>query len=408
MDRRSSLYLSTVLVLMILTSACGQGGDDVSAEASFADSAGVTIVQNPDPAPEARLGWTLSPDPLVDIGGLDAEEEYQVFRSWDAHRLPDGRLAVLNGGSGEIRVYEEGGTHLYTWGGEGDGPGEFRFPFALSPWPGDSLAVWDSSLRRLSLLDSEGAYGRQINIGEGGWSGVLQWHAAFPDGASFISHQDIFSEPPSTGVRRHPTTVVLLDAEGEVLAELPAQPGDEIYMQAEEGRMEIMRFPFFRGFMIAAWGESIVFGPTDRPEVAVYDRAGSLVRLIRLAAPPRPVTEADRQAQIERMVAAAPADARAATRTRYRDMPTPEFFPTFDRALADSQGNLWVRLFTPPVEGEGETRVWAVFGPEGRILGRVETPAGVRVLRVGDDFIVGHFNDELDVEHIQVWGLDRN
>ncbi|NNM34643.1 MAG: hypothetical protein HKO53_16305, partial [Gemmatimonadetes bacterium] len=55
-----------------------------------------------------------------------------------------------------------------------------------------------------------------------------------------------------------------------------------------------------------------------------------------------------------------------------------------------------------------QSSVWTVFDPDGRLLGRVETPPGLRVLQIGADFMVGHRNDELDVEHIQVWGLDRN
>ncbi|NNL31113.1 MAG: hypothetical protein HKO77_08830, partial [Gemmatimonadetes bacterium] len=263
-----------LLVGACLVTACGDGAQSAPTS-TLTDSAGVTIVQNSDPAPEARMAWAVSAEPRVDIGGLNAEEAYQLFRAFDARFLSDGRLAVVNGGSAQIMLYDEQGQHLATWGGEGDGPGEFRNPFRLSPWPGDSLAVWDSQLRRLSVLDPGGGFGRQVQVAQSEFSGLIQWHAAFSDGTSFISHQDIFAEAPSTGLRRHPTSAVLLDQDGEVLSELPPQPGDEVYVEASEDRVEVMRLPFLQGYALTAWNDHIVFAPTDRMDLRVFDRSGT-------------------------------------------------------------------------------------------------------------------------------------
>lgn len=42
------------------------------------------------------------------------------------------------------------------------------------------------------------------------------------------------------------------------------------------------------------------------------------------------------------------------------------------------------------------------------MLGFVETPKGLRIDQIGEDYILGHFRDELDVEHVQVWPLKRS
>ena len=54
------------------------------------DSAWVRIFENADAAPD--FAWRLSVEPLVEIGGEDAGEDYGLVRVWSAARLPDGRI----------------------------------------------------------------------------------------------------------------------------------------------------------------------------------------------------------------------------------------------------------------------------------------------------------------------------
>ncbi len=48
-----------------------------------------------------------------------------------------------------------------------------------------------------------------------------------------------------------------------------------------------------------------------------------------------------------------------------------------------------------------------LFPPEGRVLGFVETPEGLGIYEIGQDYILGRSLDELGVEHVQVWPLKR-
>jgi hypothetical protein len=38
----------------------------------------------------------------------------------------------------------------------------------------------------------------------------------------------------------------------------------------------------------------------------------------------------------------------------------------------------------------------------------VELPAGLRVLEIGGDYVLGVWNDELDVQHVRLHRLDRD
>ena len=59
-----------------------------------------------------------------------------------------------------------------------------------------------------------------------------------------------------------------------------------------------------------------------------------------------------------------------------------------------------------PGEGE-EGTVWTVFDPEGHALGMVETPEGLEIYEIGEDYLLGKVEGELGVDYIQLWALSR-
>jgi sugar lactone lactonase YvrE len=70
----------------------------------------------------------------------------------------------------------------------------------------------------------------------------------------------------------------------------------------------------------------------------------------------------------------------------------------------DADGNLWVLDYARPGD---DGRHWTVFSADGRALGRVETPPGLRVLEIGRDYVLGVWQDELDVEYVRMHRLER-
>lgn len=69
------------------------------------DSAGVTIVESAVDPDATHSGWFLADQASLTIGTLAGSPEFQFFRIAGAHRFADGRIAVVNGGSQEVRVY---------------------------------------------------------------------------------------------------------------------------------------------------------------------------------------------------------------------------------------------------------------------------------------------------------------
>ena len=51
--------------------------------------------------------------------------------------------------------------------------------------------------------------------------------------------------------------------------------------------------------------------------------------------------------------------------------------------------------------------MWNVFDPEGRWMGDIEIPYGGYVYEIGVDYLLGVWVDELDVEQVRLYRIDR-
>ena len=88
--------------------------------------------------------------------------------------------------------------------------------------------------------------------------------------------------------------------------------------------------------------------------------------------------------------------------TKQSVAPSPRESETVHRFLVDAEEPLWVADYEHP--GIFEQR-WTVFSPEGSMLGHVDTPPGFRVDDIGSDYVLGRWQDELNVEEIHLCRL---
>ena len=143
----------------------------------------------------------------------------------------------------------------------------------------------------------------------------------------------------------------------------------------------------------------------DEFEIEAYDPSGRLARLIRLDRDPVPVTAEDGNRYIEEMAAAAATEAQARMiRQRLSQLPLPETFPAFANLMADELGYLWVQQQARPGQDDS---IWEIFNPEGVLTGRVSLPPRVDPLEIGADYLLGLHWDELEVEYVHLYLLER-
>ena len=328
----------------------------------------------------------------------------------DATMLSDGRIVVANGGSDELLVFDPSGTHVATWGGQGEGPGEFTTLGPVERWPGDSIVAWWAPRRAISVFDSDGNFGRTFKLEASDADPI--WIFLRP--MSVAGGGSILATLEPEGVDT--VVVELRDGEGKLQGAIGTFPGREWYISPHgSNQYELWETIFGRELVHEPWGERVIVSRNDRYEIKAFRADGTLDRIVRRVHPPRSPTAAEVEAYIEDQIAIVPLgrsqseieDYQAEVRRGYQSVPVAEHFPAFESIMTDGVAHLWVREYDVVGE-ERSAPLWTVFDPEGQVLGFVETPEGLRIYEIGEDYILGQAFDELDVESIQVWPLNRS
>lgn len=144
--------------------------------------------------------------------------------------------------------------------------------------------------------------------------------------------------------------------------------------------------------------------PGDVPEVLRYSAEGQLKHVVRIPSLSVPLEKEEIQA--ERAWMDRP-QAPGWYRQAVRDLPVPEHRPAHGDLLLDSEGFVWAaRYWSPRLEADEPVR-WDIFDPSGTWLGTLDTPERFTVLEVGRDYVLGVRRDDLDVEQVEVLGLER-
>jgi len=386
----------------IAAAGCGDAALSSNADVTRVDSAGVIIVKSPDHIGSERR---LAPTPLLAIGRLDGPDEYQLFRVVGARRLSDGRIAIANAGSSEIRIYRADGRHVRSFGGEGEGPGEFTQIGRLDASAEDSLYVWDQQQLRVSVFAPDGAFVRDFKLDapwEGGFPGYT---ARFEDGTLMVSAGQLVSRPPPDGeILRRESLILRYDPLGHLSDTIAAFTTRGALIRSLEGgrSFSVYSVPFDPGtrWALAGGGLHYAYGPAF--EVRTNDDQGRLVRIARITRVPRLVDAALRTAATEAALADADDAARERTRETWAIMPFPDSVAAYDQLVSDAAGGVWARRY--PLPGD-EGAVWDVFDPSGALETAVVIPVYTTVWQMDEGLVLVSERDELDVERVSLYAL---
>ena len=410
-------------------------GDEAPATSgpTITDSAGVRMVVNSDPLWIAGEGWRVTPEPTLILGTRDTPLEQQFHNVGGATRLSDGTIVVLNRGSSELRAFDSSGRHLWSRGGVGDGPGEMKayadaYPQLLR-LAGDTLQVqngWDRI-----RFDPAGELVAHETLGVGGLRSLGPYHLyACPFGLYFAHDQvlacDDDERPPgSAETWASHVTVVRTTWALDRLDTLAT------FFETDWGRVDnpwrsLTPSPFGRNGLFRVSGEprpTLLYATTDAYRIEAWDIANAALSLV-----------------VERRTARR---ARSERETNYASKPGPlypftegmnprdkRWSPVDSLSIArdfrqDALGYLWVRRAPSPAEGDEGVPLESVnadgtrfvlmlssglhdlFRPDGVYLGTVKLPHGLRVMEIGADYVLGVATDDLDIQYVHLYGLDR-
>jgi len=329
---------------------------------------------------------------------------------------------VADRGSADLRFFGPGGKFLQRVGGDGEGPGEFRRLEFIGLLQGDSLATYDGSLRRVQVFDPSGVLSRTFTV-------VSPWPTAMPDkvigvvGGFLMAIRFIdFGTVVPNGIVRWPHELVAtMDLRTGALDSIRMVPGSEASVEAREGGgYSHGRYTFAKGNEFAAEADRMAIISTDTFSVNILGLDGSTELIVRRPVVPEAATEEDLRRYIEGYLALVfpegsnpvPEDVEN-FRRGLLNTPSAATLPILRSVQLDSEGNIWVEMYFSPGE---DPPPYQIFASDGTWLGEVVMPKGLDrgfipyqapSYQIGSEFILGVWKDELDVQYVRLYGLEK-
>jgi hypothetical protein len=393
---RGSAVAGLVSLAMI---GCSDFASDAP-EPTVRDSTGISIVENHARSP-ANSEWLIGAT-QVEIGRAVGEGPDLFGSIRQVIRLEGGQIAVADQMALEIRVFGNDGTHQVTIGRRGEGPGEFSSLWWIGVLPGDSIAAVDPLGGRVSMFSREGGFARSFALPriQGGLAPNVV--GALRDGTLVVSTLTV---SPSQDTRTQSTILIYtVGLEGQVVGRVGEYPDRDL-----GGNGLAVGFG---GHAIVASGDfDIWYGHSGGFSLHGLDRHGTVRRIVRLERTRRQVTErevtqarAALEGSLVRQGAAGP------LMQRILDTEFAEVHPVHGRVLVDQLGFLWVANYEIPSRGSelpDSPEAWDVFDAEGRWRTQLVMPSGFRLSEVGEAFILGVCEDEMGVQRVYLYDLDR-
>jgi hypothetical protein len=335
--------------------------------------------------------WQLGPETL-NIGAADGAAAYMLRQPASAQVISGNRIAFLTARA-ELRIHDEQGRWLATYGGRGSGPGQFAQAMSLHQVRGDSLAIIDLGIPRISVHAPDGQYVRSFPfpMSPGGEAWLL-------DDMTLVF---IPSQLPGLGsapqLHEYPVPLLLLK-EGATRADTVTL----LSAQLHGSRSSFAPVVFGPQPHFAAGHDRIHAGFSGQYEIHAFDRLGRPVHTVTATLSPVQVTDAHIRAR--RAASADRGRGRGGVEPGAAPVPNAAVFPEYAGFLADASGRLWVRRYAPP----GATEVdWHIYDARGAIAGRMTVPLAFRLTQAGEDYVLGVFTDDRGVQYVRSYRLLR-
>jgi len=362
----------------------------------------VEIVRNPD---EPRLSGEIV-QPARRVFGSE-EEGPELFAGVSARLHPNGSLWISEGVNREIRVFDPGsGAHLFTIGGRGDGPGEFRQSSFLGFDAEGTAYVYDYRHRRLSVFSESGELQGDHLMPSSLGIGPRPHHVTRTGTLLGQMPQGMERRPPDGSTVRDTARIWTIPLDGTAPALVAKTPSALWYFRDE--RQEVVPYtapvfpPPYDGGSLQGFRDDRVYVTDHAGEAAysVYGPAG-LERSVQIDRAPGQTdgfsaTEFVEQLRRARFFS----ESRVQFYEKYlSDMPIQEARRAWDRLVVADEGGAWLRRTgdaeaamagVPP-----EYRVWDVFDAEGVFVGPMRLPANVRPVQVRGESVLTVVYDDM-------------
>jgi hypothetical protein len=361
------------------------------------------------------------------IGAASGPSEVQFHQIIQIAIDADDRIYVAENGSGQVRAFAQDGAFLWSFGKQGQGPGEFQFITDVF-LQGDTVVVVDAAVDRLTRLTPRGTLIESVSFA----SPEMRFSpaAATPRGFFVKALRSARStNRPQGSLLTDSLRVYWIPADRLRDA---GSPGESV----ERIGVPVLTHVFGHRYIVSAgfsipplWdiagetafggsGMAYVHGGAEYV-IEVYDEVGRLRRRLTGSHMTIPITPAlvdDVRTWLEESVEFSTENARTlrGRALRMTDLPTGPSVPVLGRMLVSRAGTIWIERLDLTVNpahsalrlsSRGAAR-WDVITPTGALLGTVELPPAFLALAVSDRSIVGVWRDSLGVEYVRRFVLE--
>ena len=384
-----------------VSAMAGCGNTAPSPGVTVRDSAGIHIIDNviPAPAPSCPVGA----EPITTIGTASGDPTQELYRVFDATRLPDGRIGVLNQGSSELRLYDAAGRFLSAIGRDGEGPGEFRQVRQVLR-RADTLLIWDAGLSRWSVVGPNGDF-LQTSIIRPSLMNE-PWLAGWLDDAGIWAYYRDFQNPTGSAYVQQPLRIFRYGADGVLTDTVATLNGGTLRVVDPVTRMLSGRL-FESRAAISATSTHLVVGHGEHAEFQIRNPDWSIHRIVRWTPRDLEVTSEHLSAAREEALNSMeglPERIRQSAERRFDLIEAADRFPAFAEFLPDELGVIWVRRYPRP---GGQTADWMAFGPDGHFVCELTLARPIRAVEFGAGYVLAIWRDADGVERVLQFALDH-
>ena len=369
-----------------------------SSSVSESDSAGVAIHEFDYDALPAPTEVDAHPERTI-----GSSEDLELHNVLDVVEWGD-RIAVAEGSSQELVVVALETDAVHRYGGEGDGPEEFRGLRSLHPLDDERLLALDNARQRYTVFDPEGNVVEERDLSgiiEPGRDGLRL--VAPSSELRFISVLRNLPEGMTDEPVREPGLVLRMSHSSD-----PDTVATVLGRTTFHGEEMAGGVGFPSTTLLAPGDEGVWIGDTETQEVTHAVGPGEVTETVRWSREDsRAVTEDLRGEILEELLEIEAVEGPELEQV-WPMMEWPDRVPAYDGLTSSPPEELWLRRWAPiqnpfgggVPEGARIRESWLVVALDEAEVRQVMLPEGFELKTVGEELLWGVHRDELGVESI--------